>query len=196
MALTNKQKMIIGGGVALVVLVLLIIVLTHKKTIVPTVSTHSITMPAVSTHSITIPTVSTHSITMPDGTTTTITTSATKPNNLPNGQLPTVGKQFYLKGVNGYIIGNAKPTYTLNKENATIYTMDSNQNLTPVWALNSAYPISLVQNSTKTNTLILLTSTSYAIDVKETIPGGYGIVSVDDALDNYTSSYAVTVEYV
>ena len=119
-------------------------------------------------------------------------------NNVPSGQLPQVGKKFVLKCVNGngYIIGVVPVGYTPNKQNATIYTIDDKQNLSPTWGGLSQYPISLVQNSSKTNTLILLTGTVYAIALAPN-PVGNEIASVDNALSpTYVSSYAVTAEYL
>lgn len=211
MALTNKQKMIIGVGVGVVLLIVLIIVLTHKgdkKTVtldIPAGTTHTTIMPdgTTITATTTIPIKQVFTPT-PSGSTTTVTNQATPTptpvvKQVPSGQLPTVGKQFYLKSVSGYIIGNSNPSYTQNKEDATKYTINGQQNLTPVWGYggSSTYPISLAQNSTMTHTLLWLpTLDTFAINVQASPPAGVGIGSTDSALSTDTSSFAVTAEYV
>ena len=150
----------------------------------------------------TTPTPSTKKVVTPTPSTKKVVTPTHNVKQVPSGQLPTVGKQFYLKSVKGYIIGNSNPSYTQNKEDATKYTINDKQNLTPVWGYGgkSTSPISLAQNSTMTNTLILLPTASnynYAMNVGSSTPVGTMIANTDNALSQqYVSSFAVTAEYV
>ena len=219
----NKMIMIIGVGIGVVLLIILAIVLIRKKSDKKTVT---LDIPAGTTHTTIMPDGTTITATTavpikqvfsptPSGSTTTVTkhttpTPSTKKvvtpthnvKQVPSGQLPTVGKQFYLKSVKGYIIGNSNPSYTQNKEDATKYTINDKQNLTPVWGYGgkSTSPISLAQNSTMTNTLILLPTASnynYAMNVGSSTPVGTMIANTDNALSQqYVSSFAVTAEYV
>jgi hypothetical protein len=226
----NKNKMImiiIGVGVGVVLLIILAIVLmrkSDKKTVtldIPAGTTHTTIMPDGTTITATtaVPIKQVFNPT-PSGS-TTVTKKVVTPTKkvvtptkkvvittppvvkqVPSGQLPKVGKQFYLKSVKGYIIGSSNPSYTQNKEDATKYTINDKKDLTPVWGYGgkSTYPISLAQNSTMTNTLILLPTVSnydYAMNVGSSIPEGSVIENTDNALSQkYVSSFAVTAEYI
>ena len=174
----NKKKLFIGIGISVLVLVVIVLIIMYmQKKPAPQVTKAAVTKASTRTNNLPTP---------------------TPAPTLPPGQLPVVGKPFYVisKATGKYLMNNGM---TSNKANAGVYTVDSNYTLSPTILIgNTEYSLTLQGNNTTPQLFLLVITggSEYGITLgKSNSPQGVLIGSPSDAL-SASDLYTVLFQYV